>query len=405
MNTSNTTTTTTTNAIATVETSDLRKTLKSLDNSLAILDTAELSQHQFLVAISVATRSDKAREVIAAAMANKCAVLLDWLNHDASPSLLSAVKNHIQRINGRYASRTHTIAEQGGVYSYVARLQSDIDSHDVAELADKLTKQGWSATKKCSLQALKTADRINTMLLANATPLTEIGYTLAKQDVDLTNVATVNALADVVKGQVDKALSQRKNLLADRKRYQSGLALLTVADCDSVQVGLLDKLRGLKLDTVEDVKHAHAYLSVTQQLIRYKVEAQDADSLQMLQDILNDYLDSKLADSSAKIDALNELSSKRAADVMSLKKENTHLKEQVTAQDSLDFIIGKDDLAYANALSNGLDTIITAFLAKNEGKTNINTRLLAAKVLHDKSIALAKIASLSDDSRKTGTDR
>jgi len=398
MTTNNTTTETTT------ETIDLRKTLKSLDNSLSVLDTTELSQHQFLVAISVAARSDKAREVIAAAMANKCAVLLDWLNHDASPSLLSAVKNHIQRINGRYASRTHTIAEQGGVYSYVARLQSDIDNHDAGALAEKLNKSGWTATKKCPLLALKTADRINTMLLANATPLTEIGYTLAKQDIDLTNVATVNALADVVKSQVDKALSQRKNLLADKKRYHSGLALLTVAECDAVQVGLLDKLRGLKLDTVEEVKHAHAYLSVTQQLIRYKVQAQDADSLQMLQDSLNDYLDNKLADSNAKIDALNELSSQRAADVMSLKRENTQLKEQVTSQDTLDFVLSKDDLVYANALSNGLDTLISAFLAKNMGKTSANARLLVAKVLHDKSIALSKMAGMSELNFKTGSN-
>jgi hypothetical protein len=403
MTTTNTTTTTT-KATATIETIDLRKTLKSLDNSLAILDTAELSQHQFLVAISVATRSDKAREVIAAAMANKCSVLLDWLNHDASPALLSAVKNHIQRINGRYASRTHTIAEQGGVYSYVARLQSDIDSHDIAELAEKLNKAGWTATKKCTLQALKTADRINTMLLANATPLTEIGYTLAKQDIDLTNVATVNALSDIVKSQVDKALSQRKQLLADRKRYQSNLALLSVAECDAVQVGLLDKLRGLKLDSANDVKHALSYLNTVQQLIKYKLPAASADNLQMMQDILSDYLDARVVDTDERLQDVMKHAEKVEKTASVLKHENTKLKEQVTTQDSLDFLIGKDDLAYANALSNGLDTIINAFLSKNDGKTTINTRLLVAKVLHDKSIALAKIASMSDDSFKTGTN-
>lgn len=420
----------------TTQTSTKIATLATLDNTLAILDNEELTQQQFLIAVSVSAKSDQAKLVIAKALNNNCEQILAWLNEDANTTLLNAVKNHIQRISGRYASKTHTIAEQGGVYSYVARTREDIEAFEKAELVEFLVKANFKATKKHDLQALLQAKNLQALLVKNEVVLQEINYQFDRDALDLSKFEIVKAAFDTVASTINTAVQNRKQLLADQKKFKLELSLILVEKADEVQVGLVDKLRQLPITTTSEVKEALQFIDCVNQLIKHKVKCSPKEkNLGDFQNALRDALDMKLVQAEANQDILEhklvlknatvnalqnevqavvtekeqlkevveavvtekeqlkEQSKIVALENHKLKNENVNLKEQVTVNDSLDFKLSKDDLELSSHLSKAMDTVVNAWLLKNDSATNANARLVAAKILYDKAIMLLALSA------------
>lgn len=379
--------------------------IATLNSTLSILDSSEHTQDQFLIAVSVASKSDTAKAVVANALNNDCALLLSWLNTESSQELLTIVKNHIQRSDGRYASKTHTLALQGGVWSYVARTADDMSKIEKTNLIKWLAEKDVKATLKHELAALQSAQKILSLAQDNELVLKEAGYTVPALNLDKPEL--VQAEFDNLKTKLKKALDARKALYAQKAHLSKLIANLNSVDCAKVNTELLNTIRMLPVITAEDTKLAQTWVQAANDCIKYKLVI-DTLVLSDIQDAIRDHLDIRLVDAEVKQGQLQDLRDAAQRQAAELRKENEETKaelaktkEQVTSNQELTFCLGRSDTDLAQSLRDGITRLVSGWLQANREHTSADARMVAAKTLHDYAVTLQAQCG-SDVQRKAG---
>lgn len=324
----------------------------------AIADNAQATPSLFLLAVAVRSKSDTLTRIIADVQAGNWALLLTWLNTDnADQAKLAAwTKANIQAVNGRYASKTHTIKLAGQTWAWLNRPADDISAAERKDLTAKLTAKGiTNIPKDAAIAVLKQALTALSYVADNAELLKQASVTVpALSEVE---PVAIKAYSDATRALINEAKIELKKISDQKKEIKKGLSELDAAQLNKVNPDLASELHAMPLATADQVDKAHTLVNAAKDAVKLGVTVTKVKDLP-----------------------------KTVTGVLRTQAET----KTNAANHTLDFALTRQDFDLSEQLVAQVRALVDTWVVKHDQLTAANAQLVAAKRLYSMALTLER---------------